>query len=388
MKRIFLLIICAVFVLLSLRWAPALPGDSSPLIREKYGEWAGVLRIWVSEETGPCAGSPLPWLNRIAAILEKRHPGVYVHFQTVSAEALQCQDNGLLLPDMIIYPSNLRTDDQGLMELSTSAALREGLPRRGRALPLLMSTCAWIYDCTALPHLPADLQNVLAACSPTHLNALAALCTGLRPAEGEIAPLPGLDLGLEGEIAPTQRPAGSVACRVSPDLVLTQSPQEALASGQVQAFVGDLAQISKMADASGWAYAVPGEWAYVTQALCCSLPEQQDAAAGERQRLCREYIELLLSEGQSDAARTGAMPVVATSAWAGDPLLAGFEAALNEKRCLYPDPFGGVPDQTPALRFIAGEISADEALRQLRFASESLAHLSFQYACPQAFQMI
>ena len=69
MKRMFLLIICALFVFAGLHSARTLPGDSGPLIGEKYDQWAGVLRVWVAEEAGPCVGSPLPWLNRMAAIL-------------------------------------------------------------------------------------------------------------------------------------------------------------------------------------------------------------------------------------------------------------------------------------------------------------------------------
>ena len=72
------------------------------------------------------------------------------------------------------------------------------------------------------------------------------------------------------------------------------------------------------------------------------------------------------------------MPVaVSASAWSGDPLLAGFEAALDEKRCLCPDFFGNPPDQEQALRFIAGEISADEAAEALCARIESLARRSF-----------
>ena len=378
MKRAFLLIICALFVFAGLRSARTLPGDSSPLIGEKYDEWAGVLRVWVAEETGPCAGSPISWLTRAAAILEKQRPGVYLHLQTVPAEALRNMDDGLLPPDMIVYPAGVLSSDNSLVEISTSAPLREGLPRQGKALPLLMNTCAWIYDATTLPVLPANLQRVPAACSPANLNALMALCTGLRPEEGEKAPLPGIDLGLEGEVSATQQPAGSVVCRVSPELSITESPREAFVSGTVQAFVGDLRDLAKMADASDWAYAVTGEWAYVTEALCCSILQRQDDTAAARQRLCREYIEILLTEGQADAARTGAMPVVASSsAWSGDPLLAGFEAALDEKRCLCPDFFGNPPAQEQALRFVAGEISADEAMETLRARIESLAHRSF-----------
>lgn len=379
MKRAFLLIICAFFVFAGLHSARTLPGDSGPLIGKKYDQWAGVLRVWVAEDTGPCAGSPLPWLNRMAAILEKRRPGVYLHLQTVPAEAIRNrEDDGLVPPDMIVYPAGLLTSDHGLVEISTDAPLRAGMPRQGMALPLLMNACAWIYDAAALPVLPANLQKVPAACSPANLNALAALCTGLRPEEGEKAPLPGMDLGLEGAAAATQRPAGSVACRVSPELSITESPREAFASGTAQAFVGDLRDLAKMADASGWAYAVTGEWAYVTEALCCSVLARQDETAAARQRLCQEYIEILLTEGQTDAARTGAMPVaVSASAWSGDPLLAGFEAALDEKRCLCPDFFGNPPDQEQALRFIAGEISADEAAEALRARIESLARRSF-----------
>ena len=212
MKRMFLLIICALFVFAGLHSARTLPGDSGPLIGEKYDQWAGVLRVWVAEEAGPCAGSPLPWLNRMAAILEKQRPGVYLHLQTVPAEAIRNrEDDGLVPPDMIVYPAGLLTSDRGLVEISTSAPLRQGQPRRGKSLPLLMNACAWIYDTAALPVLPANLQKVPAACSPANLNALAALCTGLRPEEDEKAPLPGVDLGLEGEAAATQRPAGSVA---------------------------------------------------------------------------------------------------------------------------------------------------------------------------------
>ena len=47
----------------ALRLRRALPLDPQPLIEEKYGGWAGVLRLWVCEGWLP-GGGAAAWLNR------------------------------------------------------------------------------------------------------------------------------------------------------------------------------------------------------------------------------------------------------------------------------------------------------------------------------------
>ena len=50
-------------VLLFLHIRASLPGDAGPLIREKYGGWSGVLRLWIYEG----------WEGERRAVAESRH---------------------------------------------------------------------------------------------------------------------------------------------------------------------------------------------------------------------------------------------------------------------------------------------------------------------------
>ena len=63
-------LLASLLVLLFLRIRASLPGDTGPLIREKYDGWSGVLRLWVYEGW---EANAMGWLNRAISAFEKEH---------------------------------------------------------------------------------------------------------------------------------------------------------------------------------------------------------------------------------------------------------------------------------------------------------------------------
>ena len=79
-------LLASLLVLLFLRIRASLPGDTGPLIREKYDGWSGVLRLWVYEGW---EANAMGWLNRAISAFEKEHEGVYIQARKVDAAALR-----------------------------------------------------------------------------------------------------------------------------------------------------------------------------------------------------------------------------------------------------------------------------------------------------------
>jgi len=198
------------------------------------------------------------------------------------------------------------------------------------------------------------MYDVPAACAAEDAVALTALCTGLRQETASQAVLPGLDLGLTGEAETTPQPAGSISCRVSPDIITDESPIELFRSGEVKAFVGGIRDALRLTDCAA---AATGTYAYASDVIMYSIIEKGDG----REDICREFLDILMTEGQTLAARAQAFPaVVGVSAWSGDPLLAGVEAASEGKIWLT-----GAYDSDAAYLYIEGKITADEAARRI-----------------------
>lgn len=355
MKRIFLAFLAFVLAILGIYAAEKLPADRTDLIEEKYRTWSGVIRIWTVEGSGTAA-----WLNGSAAAIEKTYEGVYVNVQEVPAQAIAgFRDTGINPPDIIIYPAGLVTDDAGLAPITAAYSLRRGLTQSAYAAPVLARPRFIIYDASAMDALPPDLYETTIACAEGDLNALTALCTGLRHSDGETQALPGVDLGLGGDTGATPAPEGDVACRTGAGLIITENPRQAFLEDQVDAFVGGIDDVLRLADASGWAAAVTGEYTYITDMTMCSIIARDDG----RMEICRAYVDQLLGAGQSGAAQARAVPVVTgTAAWSGDPAMAAPEAALERLTWI-----AGVSGSSDAARlYIEGTISADEAIAAIR----------------------
>ena len=142
-------------VLLFLHIRASLPGDAGPLIREKYGGWSGVLRLWIYEGW---EANAVPWLNRAISGFEKGHEGVYIQARKVDAEALRTfASSGVNPPDMILFPPGLLDNPEALAAVGELPALRAGLAAcaKGYAAPVLMGGYAWVYDRQALEGPPA-----------------------------------------------------------------------------------------------------------------------------------------------------------------------------------------------------------------------------------------
>lgn len=357
MKRVLLFVAACACVIAGLWAAARLPADTAPLIEEKYETWSGVLRVWVAEDAD--MSGLVGWLNACAPAVEKAHNGVYISIRQVSNEAVsRFLTTGINPPDVIIYPSGLLTSNEGLEVITAAYPLRRGLSASPYAVPVLTGARFWIYDNGAYSTLPADMYQVSAACREGDLNALTALSTGLRPVEGEARALPGVDLGLGSAVEATPTPAGEVACRISPNLTVTHEPRKLFLSGEVDAFVGDISDIMYMIDESGWAAAVTGEYAFTDSVLMCSIVAKDDG----RSELCLAFLDALMSEGQTSAARAGALPTVTgASAWSGDMVMAQLEAALESRTWV-----AGASGASGAARsFIEGTLSADEAIGQI-----------------------
>lgn len=357
MKRVLMFAAACACVIAGLWAAARLPADTAPLIEEKYETWSGVLRVWVAEDAG--MSGLTGWLNACAPAVEKANNGVYISIRQVSNEAIaNYLTTGINPPDIIIYPSGLMNSTEGLDIITAAYPLRRGLSASPYAVPVLTGARFWIYDTGAYPALPVDMYEVSAACREGDLNALTALSTGLRPVEGETRALPGVDLGLGGTVEATPAPAGEVACRISPELTVTDKPRALFLSGEVDAFVGSISDIMYLTDESGWAAAVTGEYAYTDNVLMCSIVAKDDGRSG----VCRAFLDALMSEGQTSAARAGALPaVMGVSAWSGDIVMAQLEAALESRTWV-----AGVSGASGAARsFIEGTASADEAMGQI-----------------------
>ena len=350
MKRLFFLISAVFCVFTGIFFSRKLPADTDVLTEEKYDTWAGVIRVRVAESSN-AAG----WLNTCAAETEKAYPGVYINVQEVSDEALRTYAiSGINPPDILVYPRELIDDTSLLTPITAAYPLRDGILQEPYAVPVLVRPRFWIYDGSAYDVLPGDMSNVNAACSRNDAAALAALCTGLRPAEGTGNMLPGIDLGLGADENIAEAPAGDTACRVSPYIITEENPLDLFRSGEADAFVGGIGDALRLEDCRA---AAAGEYAYAGELIMCSITDRNDG----RREICRAYLDTLMGSGQALAARAQAFPAVSgASAWAGDPLLGPVEAALTGKIWLY-----GAYDTAPAYLYIEGKISADEAVRQM-----------------------
>lgn len=374
MKRILAVLLLVAAVVLGVRALDALPADNASKIQEKYDTWAGVLRVWVVEDWQVGTGSLERWLNTCAAAFEKSHEGVYINVQLVTENAVgNFLTTGINPPDMIVYPPGLLETANGLRAFTISADFQTGFESVGLyedaryAAAVLTDAHVWIYNPGKRKTLPADLFDVAAACKEVDLPALICLNAGLRPAEGTTRVLPGVDIGLPGGPTATPEPEGTVLCRVGPDFLVSDAAYDLYNAGDVDAFIGDLSDILRVSRRSDWAAAVTGTTAWTDDmALVSLVGREEEDHADERAALCEVYITSLLTDGQALAGKAGALPVVrGTSAYAGDLSLASVEASLENMRHICASAFGTCDFAATGYAYVAGNLTADEALMAL-----------------------
>ena len=361
-----LLVVPLVLLLLHIR--ASLPGDTGPLIREKYGGWSGVLRLWVYEGW---AANAMGWLNRAISAFEKEHEGVYIQARKVDAEALRAfTSSGVEPPDMILFPPGLLDGPEALAAVGELPALRPGLAgcADGYAAPVLMGGYAWVYDRQTLDGPPGEEDTAVCAPSTAYASPPAAymlLSTGKREAEVELE-APGLDLGLPasaeaGKASPVNEDAyGAFTRGESPALVATQAEVRRLTA---------LAETGRGPD---WTAAATGEAMLADQLLLLGIVDWPREDIAGRQALCRAFLlHLLDAETQATLETCGALPVIeGLSVYGGENGYAALEAAASLP-LLIPPVFGEEGREALAAvseAFFRGELGAAEGLARLRAA--------------------
>lgn len=349
------LLICSIAILGICAFC-SLPKDQSGIVKEKYNDWTGVIRIWVQNDIKT---NPAQWINTCSTEFERSRKGIYINTQSVSPSAITSfRDTGINPPDIIIWSAGLLDSADSLSEITGEYSLRPGLEQSPYAVPLLTDAYAWIYAGS----LPADMQGTPVACSENMLIPMTALSTGLRTGESHETILPGVDLGLSGDIQKAEKPEGNILCRASSALAITEDSAARLKSGDVSAIVGDISMISALCG-EGFSAAVTGNFACTGAPVLFSIVEKDVSAAEERRALCEDFLTYLLTEGQEKAHLAGAMPASDNiTAHAGDPILSHMEAQLAGLKCISPPYFGSAPANEKIRLFLDGKITADKAL--------------------------
>lgn len=326
-----LLLLALVPALLSLR--AELPSDRQALIEEKYAGWSGVLRLWYFEGWPAGSGSASPWLSRCAAAFEKAHPGVYVQPESVDAETLRgWSDGGMAPPDILLFPPGLLETPAGLLPLEGSAALRDGITRRGDwggavyALPVAMGGYARVEASAA------DNSEIAPEPEPFRRWDVARAALETRrdadegaPGEGAPVPQPDLDLGL-----PASAPA-------------PQSAWRRFANGEAGALLAsqrEIARLEALREAGkGPEWSVDAVAPFTDQLLFAAVPCRADQG---RQALAAEFAGSLLSEdGQGQLYRAGLFSVTsAPSGYGPSDALGRMDALLRAASPAMPRAFG------------------------------------------------
>ena len=361
-------LLAVLLVLLFLRIRASLPGDTGPLIREKYGGWSGVLRLWVYEGW---AANAMGWLNRAISAFEKEHEGVYIQARKVDAAALRdFAVSGVDPPDMTLFPPGLLDGPEALAAVGELPELRPGLAgcADGYAAPVLMGGYAWVYDRQALDGPPEKGDTAVCAPSGAYASPPAAymlLSTGEREAEVELE-TPGLDLGL---------PANAEIGKASP---VNEDAYGAFTRGEVPALTATQAEVRRLMALTetgrgpDWTAAATGEAMLADQLLLLGIVDWPREDIAGRQALCRAFLlHLLDAETQATLETCGALPVIeGLSVYGGENGYAALEAAASLP-LLIPPVFGEEGREALAAvseAFFRGELGAAEGLARLRAA--------------------
>jgi len=347
-----------------------LPPNPQPLIEAKYGGWSGVLRLWIFEGWEAGSGSAVRWLNRCIAAFERQHPGVYVQPEPVDAAAIaDLGENGLLPPDLLLFPPALLSAPDLLEPLSLDLPLRAPLADCGRAGDALVAALVlaggylWAYNAAQLDGIPGSWRDAGAEVSalpdePWHQwsAALLALCSARWSERADAVspePDPGeMDLGLAAGNAtaaptPAPTPAGTLDCALPADFALRADAFRAFQNGELAAMpvtqreVRRLEALSEQGRGVDWRLAATGDGAFTDQLLFLGIVRSQAADVAERRALCEALLLHLLSDDcQGTLASVGAFSVTeAASGYpAGDALLPMEQAlrapGLSAPRCV------------------------------------------------------
>lgn len=327
------------------------------LLRQRYGGWAGVLRLWVFQgwEGG---GSLAAWLNEGIAAFEKLHGGVYIQLTEVSAAALRNFAEGPANPpDMILFPPGLLESPAHLAALPEASALRAGLEACGVlgeerfALPVALGVYGLVCNRAAFQTPPADWHALpetpaLKGCEywldwpadGMYLRWSRAMETLLAPAPAdEAAPESprageGLDLGL-----PASAMASRLPRRLPAEFGRQASVYKRFVNGEIAAMpatqreITRLRRLSESGRGPDWIAAARVS-AYTDQIALLAVTDCARSALADRQALCRAFAALLLREDiQGKLTKAGAFPAISLPPlYAASQGMAQLEAALAE----------------------------------------------------------
>ena len=364
MKRFITLLCLALLGLMipaALRLHNRLPMDPQPLIEKKYGDWAGVLRLWVHEGWKPGAGSAAGWLNRCIATYEKAHPGVYVQPEYVDAPTLRALGrDGLPAPDLVLFPPGDIETPSLLLPLKGKHALRPGLNRSDRAVPVMLGGYMWAWDAARLTGIPRNWRDAEAplAALPDEPGrcwsaALLALCSGryredAPPSQSESNDE--LELGLLPDAAgPTPSPTpedGPLRCLLPAGFAPSAEAWQDFANGDAAAMpvtqweVRRLQGLTDQGKGGDWRLAAGGS-AFTDQVLYLGIVSR--ASLPEKADLCQAFVRHLLSDDcQSELHRIGAFAVTGVdSGYAAGDLLSAMDILLRREAPAMPGPFDG-----------------------------------------------
>lgn len=371
-----------------------LPIDTQPLIAEKYSGWSGVVRIWIYEGWTPGEGSLSPWLNRCITAFEKDHEGVYIQPQyTDAATIATLGENGIRMPDMIIFPPALLSAPARLLPME-EVPLRPALSGCGLwqgmryAAPIAAGGYAWACR-TDLPD-TFEKEAVSAPLNDAHHHwaaALTALCSGRYSASGstESALLPGgMDLGLsiiEETPVPTATPEPEAArllpCRLPAGFAQDEKAYAQFINGAstvmpvTQREIRRLEGLSDQGKLDGLRIGTSG--APFTDQIALAAITEGAHARGAR-ALCGEFIGHLLSEeSQAQLYRAGAFSV--TYAFSGYPAhdsMNIMESFLRREDMIAAPAFGSewiARMDGIAARFLSGDMDAWALIGEMRKAA-------------------
>lgn len=369
-------ILCVVCLLLMipaiLRAQNLLPLNAQPLIEEKYGGWAGVLRLWVCERWATGSGGVSGWLNRCIAAFEKAHGGVYVQPEYVDAGAIaEIGSSGILPPDLILFPPGVLGGADGLAPLERALPVRSGFELCGRigetayAVPVMAGGYLWAYNAARLDGIPntwRDAGASVAVPSPGEANhwgaALLALCSARYSEDAPDGARGGIsgemDLGLSPAAAtpaPSATPApeiGALSCALPADFAFSESAWRDFTNGDADAMpvtqreVRRLEALSDQGRGVDWRLQATGAGAFTDQVLLAAAVDRgDDGDAPERRALCLDFIDHLLSDAcQGELYRAGAFSVTeAASGYAAGDALSAFEQSLRAAPPAVPNAF-------------------------------------------------
>ena len=292
---------------------PRLPPDTGAYIAKKYDGWSGVLRAWIFSEW-KASGNFNAWLNAAAAEFEKAHPGVYIEFEAVTAQAMQ--EDGMHPPDMKIF-------SYGTIDMDAAA--------------IAMGGYVFVQN-------PSAAGTVIA---PEHCGPLLAM----YERQAIELPEPGLDLGLPA--------MNSIEAIETDENAFTR-----FMNGEVgwtivdQAQLGRLDQLRQSGRGPDWQCDARGGYSWCDQRLMLGI-----CADGERGKLCEAFLEhLLTEETQRGLASIGCFSPAGFAVHEDISPWREMEQQMLGTRRLIPKPeHSGAALEDYVRKLSAGEISAGQA---------------------------